>query len=53
LRQLALQHKKKFVASTSSITSALSQIYFVISGWKQADMSDLSKAFDSEVNIMI
>ncbi|KAI9591803.1 mitochondrial protein Pet127-domain-containing protein [Syncephalis fuscata] len=48
LRQLALDHKKRFVASTSSMTSALSQIYFVISQWKQAQMSDLSKDFADE-----
>ncbi|KAF9427398.1 hypothetical protein BGZ76_002358 [Entomortierella beljakovae] len=40
--------KKKFMGSTSSMTSALSQFYFLISAWKPLKTSHLSEAFSSQ-----
>jgi hypothetical protein len=48
---LARKHNRKYVGSTSSTTSALSQIYFTISNWRETDIAPLSLAFQDEVNI--
>ncbi|WWC66499.1 uncharacterized protein I206_100401 [Kwoniella pini CBS 10737] len=48
LVDLAQRHKCGFVGSTSTLTKALSQIYFAISGGKGIDLSTLSQDFSSE-----
>nr|XP_019049359.1 hypothetical protein I302_03145 [Kwoniella bestiolae CBS 10118]OCF28289.1 hypothetical protein I302_03145 [Kwoniella bestiolae CBS 10118] len=48
LVDLAEQHRCRFVGSTSTLTKALSQIYFAISGGKGVDLSTLSQDFSSE-----
>jgi Mitochondrial protein Pet127 len=49
LFNLAKREGKMFAGSTSSLTSLLSHIYFVISGGKGVDISVLSSAFADEV----
>ncbi|KAI1314987.1 hypothetical protein EDD11_001423 [Mortierella claussenii] len=48
LMTMAQKKKRKYVGSTSSTTSALSQYYFLISGWKPLKMGHLSEAFSSQ-----
>ncbi|WVQ77072.1 hypothetical protein IAR50_006755 [Cryptococcus sp. DSM 104548] len=48
LLRLAEQHSCQFYGSTSTVSKALSQIYFAISGRKGVDISYLSKGFKSE-----
>ncbi|WVR05992.1 hypothetical protein IAU60_003020 [Kwoniella sp. DSM 27419] len=45
---LAQQNDCRFLGSTSTLTKALSQIYFAISGGKGVDLSALSQHFASE-----
>ncbi|WWD17763.1 hypothetical protein CI109_102204 [Kwoniella shandongensis] len=47
---MAEQHDCRFVGSTSTLTKALSQIYFAISGGKGVDLATLSQDFASEAN---
>nr|XP_018267045.1 uncharacterized protein I303_01028 [Kwoniella dejecticola CBS 10117]OBR89203.1 hypothetical protein I303_01028 [Kwoniella dejecticola CBS 10117] len=48
LVELAQRNNCGFVGSTSTLTKALSQIYFAISGGKGVDLSTLSQDFSSE-----
>ena len=52
LRALAKQEKKKFAGSTSSLTGYLSQIYFLLSEFKELDYSTLSQHFKSAVCLL-
>ncbi|KAJ9478695.1 putative mitochondrial translation system component PET127 [Pseudozyma hubeiensis] len=45
LATLTQKHQKKYCGSTSSMTSLLSQCYFLISGWRQPDVSGFSSPF--------
>ncbi|GAC72395.1 hypothetical protein PANT_7d00077 [Moesziomyces antarcticus T-34] len=45
LAKLTKQHAKKYCGSTSSMTSLLSQCYFLISGWRNPDTSGFSAPF--------
>lgn len=45
LADLARKLGKKFTGSTSSVSMILSHIYFLISGWRELDLSILSAAF--------
>ncbi|CCF51736.1 hypothetical protein NDA10_004835 [Ustilago hordei] len=45
LATLTKQHGKKYCGSTSSMTSLLSQCYFLISGWRNPDCSGFSAPF--------
>lgn len=45
LEKLTRKHGKKYSGSTSSMTSLLSQCYFLISGWRQPDVSGFSAPF--------
>ncbi|PWZ01601.1 Pet127-domain-containing protein, partial [Testicularia cyperi] len=47
LAKLTKQHGKKYCGSTSSMTSLLSQCYFLISGWRNPDVSGFSAPFAS------
>ncbi|WRT64265.1 uncharacterized protein IL334_001196 [Kwoniella shivajii] len=53
LLELAKHHECRFIGSTSTLTKALSQIYFAISGGKGVDLSPLSQDFASEVNSLL
>ena len=48
LRRLASKHQAKYMMSTSTITSLLSQVYYTISNFKSPHFSGLSKAYDNE-----
>ncbi|SPO32200.1 related to PET127 - component of mitochondrial translation system [Ustilago trichophora] len=45
LATLTKKHEKKYCGSTSSMTSLLSQCYFLISGWRNPDVTGFSAAF--------
>lgn len=47
---MAKEMKQKYIGSTSSVSSVLSQLYFVMSNFKEVNTSCLSKAFEKEVN---
>jgi hypothetical protein len=51
LLALAKKEGKTFMASTSSMTSALARFYFLISGGKMVDISNLSSHFQQEVSL--
>ncbi|KAF9171322.1 hypothetical protein BGX21_002861 [Mortierella sp. AD011] len=48
LFNVAKAHKRKYMGSTSSMTSVLSQFYYLISGWKPLKTNHLSEAFSSQ-----
>jgi hypothetical protein len=48
LISLAKRERKKFAGSTSSLTSLLAHIYFLISGNREVDTTSLSSAFANE-----
>jgi len=50
LHELAVKHKSKYKASTSSITGLLSHVYQVVSNFRPADTSGLSAAFKGQPN---
>ncbi|TKY87767.1 hypothetical protein EX895_003348 [Sporisorium graminicola] len=45
LATLTKKHQKKYCGSTSSMTSLLSQCYFLISGWRNPDVTGFSAPF--------
>lgn len=45
LRELAKSEECKFYGSTSTLTSCLSQVYFMIGRWKQLNTSMLSTVY--------
>lgn len=45
LQQIAKQHGKRYVGSTSSMTGTLAHFHFLISQWRSVDISMLSKSF--------
>ncbi|CDW97253.1 hypothetical protein [Sporisorium scitamineum] len=45
LATLTKKHHKKYCGSTSSMTSLLSQCYFLISGWRNPDVTGFSAPF--------
>lgn len=45
LATLTKKHQKKYCGSTSSMTALLSQCYFLISGWRDPDVTGFSSAF--------
>lgn len=51
LLYLAHKHNAKFCGSTSSLTAMLSQVYFLVSGWKRPNFDNFTQAFnDSNKN---
>ncbi|KAF9200384.1 hypothetical protein BGZ49_009399 [Haplosporangium sp. Z 27] len=48
LLNMTKAHRGKYMGSTSSTTSILSQFYYLISGWKPLKTSHLSEAFSSQ-----
>jgi hypothetical protein len=49
LRELARREKRQFAGSTSSLSGMLSHIYFLLSEFKDADISIMSQHFSHEV----
>lgn len=45
LRSLALEHGKRYVGSSSSMTSTLSQFHYLLSQWRDINTAVLSKGF--------
>jgi hypothetical protein len=50
LRSLALEHGKKYVGSSSSMTSTLAQFHFLLSQWRDINTKTLSKGFSDTLN---
>lgn len=47
LAELARRDSKRYTGSTSSMTALLSHIYFLISAWKQPDLSGFTSGFST------
>ncbi|TQB73074.1 hypothetical protein MPDQ_006242 [Monascus purpureus] len=45
LRRIAAKEKKKYIGSSSSMTSVLSQFHYLLSAWRPIDASVLSQSF--------
>ncbi|KAI5281878.1 hypothetical protein KEM52_003841, partial [Ascosphaera acerosa] len=45
LRRIARQHGRKYIGSSSSMTSVLSQFHFLLSNWRDLNTSHLSQGF--------
>ncbi|KAL1917937.1 uncharacterized protein VTP21DRAFT_3771 [Calcarisporiella thermophila] len=50
LENLAREHQKRYIGSTSSMTHVLSHFYYLISSWRPIDTSCLSMAFADQPN---
>ncbi|RMZ80520.1 hypothetical protein DV737_g2925, partial [Chaetothyriales sp. CBS 132003] len=48
LRDLALQRQKRYIGSSSSMTSTLAHFHFLLSAWRPLDIGNLSRAFKVE-----
>ena len=49
LKKIAKQHQKRYVGSTSSMTSMLSHFHFLLSQWRPIDTSMMSKSFPARL----
>jgi len=45
LRDVALKHKKRYIGSTSSLSSALAHFHFLLSAWRPLTLENLSRGF--------
>ncbi|KAK3071358.1 hypothetical protein LTR53_008763, partial [Teratosphaeriaceae sp. CCFEE 6253] len=50
LGQLANEHGKKFVGSTSSMTGTLGHFHYLVSNWRELNLNMLSRAFDEKLS---
>jgi len=50
LRNLALEHRKKYVGSSSSMSGALQHFHFLLSQWRQLQAKILSNSFTSALS---
>jgi hypothetical protein len=48
LRQIAIKQKKRYIGSTSSLSSTLSHFHFLLSGFRDLTMDNMSKGFGEE-----
>lgn len=48
LRDMSKKHGAKYCGSTSSMTSMLSHLHYLLSAWRKPDFSHLSKSLDLE-----
>lgn len=48
LRQVALQHQKRYIGSTSSMSGVLSHFHFLISAWRELTLDNLSRGFQDD-----
>lgn len=49
LREIAVKEKKKYVGSSSSMTSVLSHFHFLLSAWRPVDVGALSSGFPDKM----
>ncbi|PWY83015.1 Pet127-domain-containing protein [Aspergillus heteromorphus CBS 117.55] len=49
LRDLARQEKKKYIGSSSSMTSVLSQFHYLLSQWREVNTESLSRSFPEDL----
>lgn len=49
LREIARQHGKKYIGSSSSMTSVLSHFHFLLSNWRPIDTKVLSQGFTDKL----
>ncbi|KAL3448582.1 mitochondrial protein Pet127-domain-containing protein [Aspergillus insuetus] len=45
LREIAIHHKRKYIGSTSSMTSVLSHFHYLLSAWRPINTSSVSRGF--------
>ncbi|KAL2815911.1 mitochondrial protein Pet127-domain-containing protein [Aspergillus granulosus] len=45
LRDVAIKHKRKYIGSTSSMTSVLSHFHYLLSAWRPINTSAVSRGF--------
>jgi hypothetical protein len=45
LRDIAIQHKRKYIGSTSSMTSVLSHFHYLLSAWRPINTNAVSRGF--------
>ena len=50
LAQLANEHGKKYIGSTSSMTSTLAHFHYLLSNWRPLNLGMLSKGFKEEAD---
>ena len=50
LKNIAREHNKRYVGSTSSMTGALAHFHFLLSQWRRIDTSMLSKDFPASLS---
>ena len=48
LKNLAVQHQKRYIGSSSSMTSVLQHFHFLLSSWRVLNVDSLSKGFQIE-----
>lgn len=48
LRQLAMQSSNRYIGSSSSMTSTLSQFHFLISAWRDLSFANMTKGFKGD-----
>ncbi|KAJ5986758.1 mitochondrial translation protein [Penicillium sp. IBT 35674x] len=49
LRDVAVQHKKKYLGSSSSMTSVLSHFHYLLSAWRPIDTRQISQGFPDKL----
>ncbi|KAJ5180298.1 mitochondrial translation protein [Penicillium capsulatum] len=49
LRNIAVKEKKKYVGSSSSMTSVLSHFHYLLSGWRAVDTRTISQGFPEKM----
>ncbi|WEW61980.1 hypothetical protein PRK78_007480 [Emydomyces testavorans] len=49
LRDMAHKHRKRFIGSSSSMTSVLSHFHFLLSAWRPLDMDSISQGFSEKL----
>ncbi|KAI9040933.1 Pet127 family protein [Aspergillus affinis] len=49
LRNIALKKQKKYVGSSSSMTSALSHFHYLLSAWRPIDIGTMSQSFPEKL----
>ncbi|KAJ5397342.1 mitochondrial translation protein [Penicillium cosmopolitanum] len=49
LREVAVKANKKYIGSSSSMTSVLSHFHFLLSGWREIDVRTVSQGFPEKM----
>jgi len=50
LRDIALNHRKRYIGSTSSMSGTLSHFHFLLSAWRELNLRHLTRGFRDEGN---